>query len=521
MYARFWRVSFSNVSLSRNTKIKKIHVWMRRSRPSLQSSRFIGLVSQHCVDDAMHRLRKIGEFSRHVGQANNETIVVIGAGVLGSSIAYHLSRRAAERKCGESSITVLDRNAAGSCATSQSAGLIVHASSCPHKTHFVKQTVKDMREINDDVGLVQNGTIRIAVSEANRGKLSRDVDVARASGVSAKAVDPQEAEELVPWLKVPHTSAMIYNITDDCVADPQIVAGAYLSAARDLGAETRCGRGPQSTVTSLLFGDEDSIRGVRLESGEEIDATCVIDACGSWGGLLLSRASEDAVSFRGLPMAPTRSHYWIGSSASRAELFPPSHPNVVFPDCHAYSRPYASEDGGLILGLQEPTGSLTWDARTVPLDPHLQADLAASQSNEAQELLLNAYDGIAAYMPSIDSLQLQHYSAGMSTYTVDGQYIVGGLVNVPGFFVATGCNGSGLSAAGGIGHHLANHIDCIYRHLYAEGSTRSWKHALSFARSQDDFARRYDPERHNATESFFSEAFRERCAMSRSKKFSG
>ena len=121
-------------------------------------------------------------------------------------------------------------------------------------------------------------------------------------------------------------------------------------------------------------------------------------------------------------------------------------------------------------------------------------------------------------MPVIESAELQHWVAGMSTYTFDGKYSIGAHTSTERMYVASGCNGSGLSASGGIGKFIAGLVDRT-----AFNTDEDWTSVLDRERKGDPRIGLYDPERQCKDrvddESVFSEAFRERCAMSRVRKF--
>ena len=466
-----------------------------------------------------HHCRTLVTKTNNVDVVNNVIedvdVVVVGAGLLGSSVAYHLSKMKDRR------VLVVDKNQPASCATSQSVGLLVHVSADPHKTRFVQETRRDLEDLNlFEHDFKATGTVRVAVSEGNKRKLLEEIQVANSCGVRNERLNVQDARHLVPWLSIDESDdALIYFMPDDGWIDPQILAGSYLRAARECeNVRTMCGNDEHEVVELLL--DSSKITSVKLKSGETIKTKAVVDATGSWGGLLLEKNKSS--SFHGLAHAPTRSHYWIVGGCT--EKFPSHCPNVVLPDVAAYTR--SQTDGSFVLGVQEgpsddaddDTTTYTWDPRQLPIDGREQSDLAEADSDQAQLVLLNRFEELATYMPEIESAELQHWVAGMSTYTFDGKYNVGAHTSTERMYVASGCNGSGLSASGGIGKFIAGLVDRT-----AFITDDDWTSILDRERKDDPRIDLYDPERQCKDQvddgSVFSETFRERCAMSRVRKF--
>ena len=128
-----------------------------------------------------HHCRTLVTKTRNVDVVDNVLedldVVVVGAGLLGSSVAYHLSKMYDRR------VLVLDMNQPASCATSQSAGLLVHVSADPHKTRFVQETRRDLEDLNLlEHDFKATGTVRVAVSEGNKRKLLEEIEVANSCG---------------------------------------------------------------------------------------------------------------------------------------------------------------------------------------------------------------------------------------------------------------------------------------------------------------------------------------------------
>ena len=274
-------------------------------------------------------------------------IVVVGAGVLGSSTAYHLCRR------GIGPVRILDRNQPASCSTSLSAGLLLRSGS-DQKLRLVQKTLEDIVSLEAQqfgVGYQRTGTLRVGVSDTNKAKLQADADSCVAAGIEIACTPADTVRLLVPWLRLPD-DALAVHVPGDGVVDPVVLAGAYLAAAKALGAE--CAWGVAHEVVGLEPAAAGRVPAVRTAGGKRVEGACVVDA-GVWAGLLAHRSPGDG-SFGGLNMAPTRSHYWLmdarGPDEEEASAeFPAAHPSVILPDAQAYTR--SAGRGALLVGVQE------------------------------------------------------------------------------------------------------------------------------------------------------------------------
>lgn len=401
----------------------------------------------------------------------NAAVVIIGGGVLGASIAWHLAL------AGETDVLVLERNDVGSGATARSAGLVSRGKLHVETLRMVQRTREAFAELEralgTTVGFHRVGNLRIAVSEARASELVAMDGLLRDHGVEARSIDAAEAQARVPWLDA-SAARYISHVADDGYVDAYQLTGAYAAAARALGVRIRA-----RTAVRRILHDRHRVLGVETDGGT-VHADVVVDAAGAWG---IGIAAE--MNFP-LGTAPVRSHYWI-TAPDRS--LPREHPTVYMPDARAYARP---EVGGLLFGVQEPQ-SRTYDARTLTDDI---ADFPLSDADEGWSLLIDHAPALRAYIPKLDELQLTHHITGLSTYTPDGRFILGRAGSTEGFFVAGGCCGTGVSASGGIGESLASLI------LGKE--------------PRIDLAS-YRPDRFGAIDPY-TDAFRARCAAARAGK---
>ena len=408
--------------------------------------------------------------AKHIS-SNTFDHIIVGGGIIGASIAYHL-------KCkGAGSVLVVERNELASAASSRAAGLILQASPKPTKISMAQKTVELIPilkgEQDEDVGFHNVGSVRVSVSEQRDRDLQDMVDQASHHGIPFEWLSSDDACRRVPWLNAAQVQKAVFFPTDG-YADPYMLTMSYVRAARARGAVFRL----RTAVTDVLT-TAGRVIGVQTNAGA-LTAGSVIDACGVWAALFFARAGFP------LPMAPVRSHYWI---ADPDTTYGGEHPVTVMPDIAAYTRP---DVGGLLLGVQERQ-SATFDARDLPDDP---AAFSPTAGEDHWDILADAFDDIMALFPGVASAQFSTYIAGLSSYTPDGKMILGAVPGVSGFYAAAGMCGSGITLSAGVGNIVA---DLVLGH----------DPVMDISPFRPDRFGKIDP---------FSQDFRDQCAAARGSK---
>lgn len=406
----------------------------------------------------------------HPSQPSPE-VVVIGAGVIGCSIAYHLAEDIG------AGVLVLEGRAIASQATARSAGLVLRGRARDDVLRMVARTRDAIAEIEaatgEPVGFSRVGSLRVATAADTAAALQAMDARLRAHGVAVDTLAPADAARLVPWLDA-STALHISYVADDGYVDPHRLTWSYARAARTRGARIETG----AAVTGLI---RDGARVVGVETGGgRIAARWIVDAAGAWAPVV-----ADWIGL-GLPGAPVRSHYWITAPHT---LTPRGHPVVSLPDARAYARP---EVGGLLLGVQEPQ-SKTYDARALPAETD---GLALTDDSADWDLLLRHTEDLRRHVRLLDEFEFAHHIAGLSVYTPDGLFAIGAFDGVAGFAVAGGCCGTGVSASGGIGRMVAD---------------------IVLGRTPAIDPAPFRPDRFGAIDPFAAE-FRARCAAARGAK---
>ena len=333
---------------------------------------------------------------------------------------------------------VVERSEVATGATAYTAGLVSLARTNRDALTMVRCTLRAIAELEDSlgqsVGFHRTGTMRVAATEETSEGLENMVRLLSSSGVEARTIDGESAREMVPWL---HSAAAhsIIHVPEDGYVDGHMLASAYMRAARNAGATLWTRTSALSVVRS-----GDRIVGVETTRGR-IGCKWLVDAAGTWAG--------DVLRWFGVEFGatPLRSHYWISApvEARWRDI-----PVVFLPDARAYLR---REGGGLLVGIQESV-SRAFDARRLPAD---MSELALTDE-EDWELLADHAPRIRRCFPDFDELRYAHHIAGLTTYTPDGELLLGTFPGVEGLLLAGGCCGKGVSVSGGVGRIVADRI---------------------------------------------------------------
>lgn len=410
----------------------------------------------------------------NVRSRDSAEVVVIGGGVIGCSIAYHLA------KAGIDNVLVIERNDLATAATPRSAGLLSHPRSDRNVIRMINRTRAVIPEIEDEIGesidFRHVGAIRAIFSEAREPELRMMEACLEAEGIPAERIDAAQARTMCPWLDLTSARRIVF-VAADGYLDAARLTLAYAGAARRRGVQFWRG----VDVTGLVR-EGDRIVGVNTSSGP-VRAAHVVDAAGAWSVEVARWAG------RNVGAVPTRSHYWITAPNGTGA---PNRPNVLLPDLRAHIR---SEIGGLLIGVQEPN-SKTLSPLGLPRD--INTVSLVDDSGDVDLLLEQVYP-LRQVAPDLDSWQFMRHIAGLSMYTPDGKFIIGRFNGLEGFLVASGCCGSGLAASAGIGALITD---------------------LVLGRQPDVDATIFHPDRFGAIDPATDE-FRARCAAARAAKSRG
>jgi glycine/D-amino acid oxidase-like deaminating enzyme len=358
------------------------------------------------------------------------TAVVIGAGALGASTAYHLARRGAD-------VTLVDRCAPGSQTSPRAAGL-TNTKAAPNElmARLTDEATETLARFEIESGIPlefhRSGSVKAAYTEAGEARLLADLAVARALGVEVDLISAADARRLAPWFEPGEPRAIGY-VPSDAYLEPSRLPAAYVRLAQQAGTRVL----PFTAVTGLVE-EHGRARGVRTATGE-IAADVVVDAAGGW-----ARAVAAQAGIR-LPLVPVRHQLFVTEPLGPVE---PMQPIVRFLEASVYVRP---ERGGLLVGGYE-------DA-PLPVDPSTRGpDFQIANLELDMGVLRGLVDEVAAHVPILTDAPIAVHRGGLPTMTPDGNPILGAVPGLEGLFVASGCCVGGLSLSPAAGRALADLI---------------------------------------------------------------
>lgn len=360
-------------------------------------------------------------------------IVVIGGGVGGASVAYHLA------ELGETDVVVLDRSELTSGSTFHSAGLVGQLRADPALTRMNMYSVELYRRLRAEEGLgwVESGGIKLASTPERLAEIRHQISWARTYDLPLHEISPAEAVELFPPLDATGVVGAAYLATDGYL-DPSQLCYALASGARRRGVRIV----PFTRVLGIDVTAE-QVRGVRTDRGR-IECEVVVD-CGGMFAAEIGRLAGVRV-----PVVPVAHQYVV-----TAPFLPPRDrplPTLRDPDLLVYFR---QEVDGLVMGGYERDPA-PWTASAATFDaipPDFNGRLLPADLPRMAEISANA----ARRVPAMETVGIRTVINGPEGFTPDNEFCLGETA-VGGFFVAAGFNAHGIAGAGGIGRVMAQWI---------------------------------------------------------------
>jgi len=363
-------------------------------------------------------------------------VVVIGGGVVGCSVLFHLAR------AGWTDVVLLERDELTSGSTWHAAGGMHTINGDPNVAKLQKYTISLYKEIEElsgqATGVHITGGVLLAATEARMDWLRGVVAKGRYLGLDLEEISAKEAHELMPLLDPKEFVGAVRN-SEDGHLDPSGVTHAYAKAARKLGAEVE-----RFTKVEDIVRREDGLWRVITNKGEVV-AEHVVNAGGLW-----AREVGRMVGLE-LPVLAMEHMYLITEDMSEvAEINAKTGKEVIHAvdfDGELYLR---QERGGMLMGTYEKANK-PWSEFSTPW-------------NFGHELLEPDIDRIAPslevgfrHFPAFQNTGIKQIINGPFTFAPDGNPLVGPVRGLPGFWCACGVM-AGFSQGGGVGLALANWI---------------------------------------------------------------
>ncbi|SEP56736.1 GcvT family protein [Thalassovita taeanensis] len=396
--------------------------------------------------------------------------VVIGGGVIGCSILYHLA------KLGWSDVMLLERDELTSGSTWHAAANIhgLHDSTNISRIqHYTMNLYKELeQETGQGCGVFQPGSLYLAQTEDREHQLRLQAAKAKLYGMNFHEVTRDEAERLHPLVDFDGIRCIMYE-PDGGNVDPSGVTNAYAIGARARGAEIH-----RFTPVTATEQQPDGTWVVRTPKGD-IHTQWVINAAGLWGREVAAMAGLT------LPLMPTEHQYFVTETIAEIAALDRRLPSVADRDGEYYLR---QEGKGLLVGAYERDMRF-WAEDTTP--PGFGHELFADDLDRIEENMLRAI----ARVPAVGAAGIKRVINGPMIWSPDSNVLFGPVPELSNYFC---CNGiiPGFSQSGGMGLLAAEWV--------IQGETRydmfAWDmarfgdwadKAFTRARVQDQYAHRF------------------------------
>jgi 4-methylaminobutanoate oxidase (formaldehyde-forming) len=357
--------------------------------------------------------------------------VIVGGGVTGCSIAYHLAH------LGWTDIVLIEQHQLTAGTTWHAAGLITSAGMTDETALFFSRYSRDLytrleAETGHSTGFRPVGHISVATSKRRQEALRREAAWMHGFGVEDTEISAGELAGMWPLARTDDVLSAFY-VADEGRADPVGVATALAKGARQLGATVVEG----VAVTGVRTRGR-RVTGVLTDAGE-IETELVVNAAGMWARQL------GALSGVRVPLQAAEHYYLLTDTVAgmTADL-----PVIEDPDSYGYYRP---EGDGMLVGLFEPVAA-PWSLDGVP------REFAFGKLPPDWERLEPYLAMAMNRIPSLAETGVRTFFCGPESFTADVRPLLGPAPELDGYWVAAGLNSLGILSGGGVGKLVAQWI---------------------------------------------------------------
>ncbi len=363
-------------------------------------------------------------------------VVIIGGGVVGCSVAYHLT------KLGWQDVMLLERKQLTSGTTWHAAGLIAQLRATANMTKLAKYSQELYGNLEAETGVATGfkrvGSITVALTEERREEIYRQAAMARAFGVDVEEIDPAEVKARYEHLNIEGVTGGVY-LPKDGQGDPANIALALAKGARQRGAVVK----ERVKVTGIAKSGR-RVTGVDWQSDDgsaqgHIAADMVVNCAGMWGHEVGRMAGVN------VPLHACE-HFYIVSEPIKGLT---QMPVLRVPDECAY---YKEDAGKMMLGAFEPNAK-PWAMKGIP--ESFEFDQLPEDFDHFEPILEWAVER----MPMLGEAGIHTFFNGPESFTPDDAYHLGLAPEMDNVWVAAGFNSIGIQSAGGAGMALAQWME--------------------------------------------------------------
>ncbi len=363
-------------------------------------------------------------------------VVIIGGGVIGCSVAYHLTKK------GWKDVVLLERKQLTSGTTWHAAGLIAQLRATANMTKLAKYSQELYGSLEEETGVATGfkrcGSITVALTEERKEEIYRQAAMARAFGVEVEEISNERVAELYPHLNIEDVKGAVY-LPLDGQGDPANIALALAKGARQRGGIVK----ERVKVTDVVK-QERKVTGVDWVADDgsasgHIECDMVVNCAGMWGHEVGRMAGVN------VPLHACEHFYIVTEGIDGLTQLPV----LRVPDECAY---YKEDAGKILLGAFEPNAK-PWGMNGIP--DSFEFDQLPEDFDHFEPILEAAVNR----MPMLAEAGIHTFFNGPESFTPDDAYHLGLAPEMDNVWVAAGFNSIGIQSAGGAGMALAEWMD--------------------------------------------------------------
>jgi 4-methylaminobutanoate oxidase (formaldehyde-forming) len=358
------------------------------------------------------------------------SVVVVGGGIIGASILYHLARDGIDA-------VLIERRKLASGTTWHAAGIVGQLRESKAQTELAQYTTRLFQSLEEETGQAtgykQSGSISVALNPVRLELIRRNLSHAQRMGVEARFLKPDDLQQLWPLVSLEGVLGASF-VPSNGQVNPLDVTQALVKGARSRGAKIF----EDTKVTKVVVRDG-KVAAVETDNGT-VTCDSVVVAGGMWTHKL---AKELGIA---VPLQAAEHFYLVTENVPG---LPPTLPIMTVAD----ERSYWKEDAGkLLIGGFEARGKAWAPTEGIPDD--FEFSSLPFDMEHVEPLLELAY----ARVPKLADLGIQLFFCGPESFTPDGRAILGPVAEVRGLHVATGMNSNGILNSGGVGKIVAGWV---------------------------------------------------------------
>jgi len=367
---------------------------------------------------------------------NKARVVIIGGGVIGCSVAYHLTKK------GWSDVVLLERKQLTSGTTWHAAGLIAQLRATANMTKLAKYSQELYGNLEEETGVAtgfkRNGSITVALTEERKEEIYRQAAMARAFGVEVHEISNERVGELYPHLNIEDVKGAVH-LPLDGQGDPANIALALAKGARQRGGIVK----ERVKVTDIVKSGR-KVTGVDWVADDgsasgHIECDMIVNCAGMWGHEVGRMANTN------VPLHACEHFYIVTENIDGLTQLPV----LRVPDECAYYK----EDAGKILLVAFEPNAKPWAMDGIP--DSFEFDQLPEDFDHFEPILEHAVNR----MPMLAEAGIHTFFNGPESFTPDDAYHLGLAPEMANVWVAAGFNSIGIQSAGGAGMALAEWMD--------------------------------------------------------------